>query len=90
MVSFMMVFAAILLIFATYTLLAPLALNAGRFLGRFRLTCPNRSEHAEVQVHAARAALSAAYGTPDLGLRHCSLLRPGDTCNEGCLKGLAA
>jgi hypothetical protein len=84
------VLAAILLVFVSYTVMAPLALNARRFVGKFHLTCPNRGEVAEVKVRAARAALSSAYGSPRIMKRRCSLLRQGETCNEACLKELTA
>lgn len=90
MTTLFAVLGAILLVFATYTVTAPLALNAGRFLGRFHLSCPNRGQAADVTLHATRAALSSAYGIPRLAKRRCSLLGPGETCNEACLRELTA
>lgn len=90
MLTIVSVTAAILVVFVAYAAVAPMAMNLGRFWGKHSLTCPNRDVRAEVEVHPARAALAASYGAADLGLRRCSLLRPGDTCNEGCLRGIAA
>ena len=90
MITLLIVFASILSVFALYSVLAPLALNVGRFRGGFQLTCPNGARPADVQVRAGRAALSTAYGDPQLRLRRCSLQRPGEWCNEACLKGLQA
>jgi hypothetical protein len=84
------VLMTVLVVFATYTVLAPLALNLGRFDCGFALHCPERQEGAVVEVRAAGAALSSAYGEPSLKLRRCSLLAPGKACRQECLKGITA
>jgi hypothetical protein len=89
MTTLLIVFASILSVFALYSVLAPLALNIGRFRGGFRLNCPNGGRSADVKLHAGRAALSTAYGDPQLRMRRCSLQRPGEWCDEACLKGVA-
>lgn len=90
MTTLFAVLGAIFLVFVAYAVAAPLAFNAGRFLGRFHLSCPLRGQAAEVTLYAARAALSSAYGRPNLAKRRCSLLGRGETCPEACLKGLTA
>jgi hypothetical protein len=90
MTTLLLVSASILLVFVLYTVLAPVALNIGRFSGVLRLNCPNREESAEVRIHAGQAALSSAYGMPQFHQRGCSLLGAGENCDEACLKGLQA
>lgn len=90
MTTLFAVLGAILLVFAAYTVAAPLVFNAQRFLGRFQVTCPSRGQGAEVKLRAVRAALSSAYGAPRLAKRRCSLLGAGETCNEACLRSLTA
>jgi hypothetical protein len=90
MTTLFIVFGSIVLVFALYTLVAPLALNLSRFMGRIRLACPHRDAEANVKVGATQAALTTAYGMPRLRLRNCSLLRAGESCDEACLKGLPA
>lgn len=90
MTTFLIVSASILLVFATYALIAPVALNYGRFGGGFEVKCPSRLQPADVRVAASRAAITSAYGSPSLRLRRCTLLRPGESCDEACLKGLSA
>jgi hypothetical protein len=90
MLTLGVVLTAIVAVFAVYTVLAPLALNYGRFGNGFRLPCPERNETAKVDVNAAGAAISSAYGLQRLHMRKCSLLSPGDVCDEACLKGISA
>lgn len=90
MLTLGVVLTAIVTVFAIYTVLAPLALNYGRFGNGFRLPCPERKVAAQVDVNAAGAAISSAYGLQRLHMRKCSLLAPGDGCNEACLKGVSA
>jgi hypothetical protein len=42
-----------------------------------------------VDVNASGAALASAYGVRRLNLRKCSLLSPGEVCDEACLKGIS-
>ena len=90
MVTLSVVLMAIVLVFAAYTLLAPLVLNYGRFDNGFALHCPERHEGAVVEVNAAGAALSSAYGMRNLRLRRCNLLAPGEVCRQDCMKDIAA
>jgi len=90
MVMLSIVLMAIVMVFAAFTLFAPLALNYGRFHTGFCLHCPERDTGAVVEVNAASAALSSAYGGRNLRLRRCNLLAPGEVCRQACLKGIAA
>jgi hypothetical protein len=88
--TLVLVLASILVVFALYAIVSPLALNYARFASRFRLPCPERHVDASVEVKAAGAALTSAYGGARVHMRRCSLLLPGEGCNEECLKGFAA
>lgn len=83
-----LVLGSILVVFASYTVLAPLVMNYGRFAGFFRLPCPERHTDARVEVNAAGAAISSAYGGRNLHVAHCSLLDRGAVCDGACLKGM--
>lgn len=73
-----------------YFVFEPWLANAERFKYGFRVTCPEQNVEAKVGVHTALAAISSADGPPALQMRTCSLLKPNQTCSEGCLDGLAA
>jgi hypothetical protein len=90
MSTLIVVLSSVLLVFALYAIVAPLALNYARFAHRFKLPCPERHVNAAVEVKATGAALTSAYGGSRVHMRRCSLLLPGEGCNEECLKGLAA
>ena len=89
MLTLGVVMMVLAMVFVVYTVLAPLALNYGRFGNGFRLACPERNIHAQVDVNASGAALASAYGVRRLNLRKCSLLSPGEVCDEACLKGVS-
>jgi len=89
MTTSLWIILAVLGVFAAYTLVAPLALNIGRFIGRSWLFCPDRREYAQVRLNAIRGALSSAYGNPHVTVRGCSIRNPGETCDEKCLHGAA-
>jgi len=88
--TLILVLGSVLLVFALYSVLAPVALNYSRFTRPFRLPCPERHMNAAVEVKASSAALSSAYGGSRVHMRRCSLLLPGQGCDEACLKDLAA
>jgi hypothetical protein len=88
--TMVVVLASILLVFALYAIVAPIALNYARFASRFRLPCPERHVDAAVQLKATGAALSSAYGGSHVRMSRCSLLLPGEGCNEECLRGFVA
>ena len=88
MITISLVFGSILIVFAAYTLLAPLLTNYGQFGNGFQLTCPDRNSRAQVDVNSVTAAIAKAYGVRRVFVRKCSLLKPGDVCDEGCLRNL--
>jgi hypothetical protein len=87
MTTSVMPILVVLGVFFAYALLAPIAMNIGRFTGRNWLFCPDREEYAQVRVNPLRAALSTSYGAPDVTVRTCTLLKPGQACDEHCLDG---
>ena len=80
---------SIFAVFAAYAVVAPLFLNLSRFWGPVAVKCPEQHSGAAVRLKATAAALSSAYGPPQPQVRRCTLLRPGNTCGESCLKGLS-
>lgn len=83
------VLAAVIVVFAVYTVFAPLALNYGRVGRCLYLTCPEKHNPAAVKVNAASAALFSAYGLRRLRMRKCSLLERGQVCDAACLKAVS-
>jgi hypothetical protein len=79
---------SVLGIFALYALVAPIALNVGRYVGRNWLFCPEHQEYARVGVRPLGAALGVAYGARSLSVRRCTLLGRGQTCDAQCLSGV--
>jgi hypothetical protein len=92
MTTLFIVALSIILVFAVYTMAAPLALNLSRFAFAFHVPCPECTLEADVKVGAIRAAVGTAYGEgiKALRVRRCSLLPPGETCAGACLKQIAA
>ncbi len=88
MTTALIVLVSVLGVFVVYLLVAPLVMNSGRFSRAYAVHCPVRQEQAHVRVGSWVAGLSSAYGAPLLVLGRCSLLEPGQTCAEGCLKTL--
>ncbi len=84
--TMLLVTVAVLGVFLSYTVLAPLAMNVARFVGRNWLFCPHRHRYGRVKLNALWAALSAGYGAPLLSVRRCSLLSKGETCDQRCLE----
>jgi len=89
MVTLGIVLAAVIVVFALYTVFAPLALNYGRFGSGLHLKCPVMHDGATVRVNAVGAALFSAYGLRRLRMRKCNLLERGQVCEAACLKGVA-
>jgi len=90
MLSLFIVTSVIAVALMAYIALEPLVANYGRFSKPFRLACPEKRVDADVKVKTAVAAMSRAYGPAVLEVAHCSLLSRGSTCDERCLRGLAA
>ena len=85
MTTLLTVFATVFAVFLGYVLIGPTAVNLPRFLGRFRLACPNCLSYGEVKLKPFGAALTSAYGIPRLQVRECTLLAPGEKCDDGCV-----
>ena len=85
MTTLLTVFAAVIAVFLATVLIAPTVVNLPRFLGRFRLECPHSHVFGEVKLNRFGAALTSAYGILRLRVRRCTLLAPGEKCDEGCV-----
>jgi hypothetical protein len=90
MTTSMMLSVVFLGVFLLYAIAAPVVTNIGRYLGLSWLLCPEHQEYARVGVHPFSAALTAGYGAPKLSVSRCSLLKPGETCEERCLCDVAS
>ncbi len=90
MVTALIVMASIVVVFAGYLLIAPAALNAGRFARARTVNCPEWDLPARVRLGAWVAGLTSAYGTPRLVLKRCNLLDSGEACAQDCMKTLHA
>lgn len=90
MTTLLVVYGAIAAVFVGYTLFAPTLLNLPRFIGGFLLKCPLRQAYADIRVNPLGAALTSAYGDPQLHVRKCTLLQPGEKCGQECLNKFAA
>lgn len=85
MTTTMPVTVAVLGVLLSYTVLAPIARNVARFVGRTWVVSPHRHRYGRVKLNALWAALSAGYGAPLFSVRRCRLLRKGETCDQKCL-----
>ncbi len=83
--TMMLVTVAVLGVFFSYTVLAPIAMNVARFVGRTWMFCPHHHRYGRVKLNALWAALSGGYGAPLLSVRQCTLLGKGETCDQKCL-----
>lgn len=72
--------------FLAYAVGVPLVTQIGAYLHPVSVFCPGRETYARVGVHPLGAALSTGYGMPHLSVRSCTLLKPGEHCNERCLE----
>lgn len=78
----------ILAIFLAYSVLAPVAMNLGRFAGKRRLLCPNHKAYGVIRFKALRAALGVGYGLPNPRVKKCSLRHRGEECDQACLRNV--
>ena len=77
---------AILAVGVLYVLLPWMAHIFARYRAPRALRCPETGTKAWVEIDASHAALSAAFGEPDLRARGCSLWADRGACAEACLK----
>jgi hypothetical protein len=85
MVTFSDGLAVIALAFGAWTVLAT-GKPYGGFTHHVRMRCPNTGADARVDLETRSASRGGAYGARLTMVRRCSLLRPGETCNESCVK----
>lgn len=78
--------AAVLGVFVAYSVLAPVSMNLSRFIRHPRVLCPVHKIYGTLRLNMFGAALSAGYGQPVMHVKDCSLLHPGEKCDEACLK----
>ncbi len=65
----------------------PVATDAyRRFRGTKTVTCPDTGTAADVQLDTHHAALSMAFGPPDLKVTRCSRWPERHYCDQGCVK----
>lgn len=57
------------------------------FSGPRNVTCPATSQPEEIELDAARAALTAAAGQPELRIARCSRWPAHRNCDQACLRG---
>jgi hypothetical protein len=77
--------ASIVLVGLVYVLLPVTGDAYVRFRGRRRVRCPETGTGADVQLDARHAALTAAFGDPDVRVARCSLWPRRGRCGEGCV-----
>ena len=75
-------------IFLTYSVLGPVAMNLGRFVGRRSLPCPKHNAYGVMRFNVLGAALGVGYGPANPHVTKCSLRHPGEECDEACLKNV--
>jgi hypothetical protein len=80
-----LVLVAILALALLYVLIPLMADTLRRFRGPRMLSCPEAGGEAEVGIDASHAALTSAFGTPSLRVRHCSLWPERERCKQDCL-----
>jgi len=87
MTPILVVSAAIVAVFVVYALLAPAVLGLPSFMRPLLLPCPHHVATGRIRLNGILAALTNAYGRPRFRVMRCNLLRPGETCDEGCMEG---
>lgn len=79
------VVAVILALAALYVLLPVVADTFRRYRAKRVLRCPETGAVAEVGIDASRAALTSAFGEPQLRAQDCSLWPERKDCAQDCL-----
>jgi hypothetical protein len=79
------VLVAVLAVAFLYVLMPLVADTFRRFCRPRMLSCPETGGTAEVGIDASRAALSSAFGEPQLRVKRCSLWPGRDRCKQHCL-----
>ena len=75
----------------TLYVVIPVATDAyRRFRGTKLVTCPDTQAPAEVRLDLNRAAISSAFGPPQLNVTRCSRWPERHYCDQACVKEVAA
>jgi len=80
------VILAILAVAAVYVLIPRMAHVFGRHRAPRWLPCPETGRPAKVDIDASRAALTSAFGEPDVRAQDCTLWPERSGCAESCLR----
>lgn len=89
MQSPMLVILAVIALGALYVVLPVVSGAYRRYRGVKRPVCPETGEAAEVTLDARHAAVTAAFGQPDLQVTGCSRWPERHGCDQGCAAGIA-
>lgn len=74
----------------TLYVVIPVATDAyRRFRGVKTVTCPETHASAEIRLDTNHAAVSMAFGPPDLKVTRCSRWPEKHYCNQACTKQVA-
>jgi hypothetical protein len=84
----LLVILAVAVVGATYVVLPVVAETYRRFRDTRRPVCPETGMPAEVMLNARHAAVTAAFGKPDLQVSGCSRWPEHHGCDQGCTKGI--
>ena len=80
------VLAGIVALALLYVVLPVVTEAFRRFRGGRRVECPGTSAPAEVRLDAGHAALTSAFGPPDVRVENCSNWPERAGCSQGCLE----
>ena len=88
MESLLPLIAPIVAVGGLYVVAPVIAEAYRRFRGPKTVVCPENNKTAEIELDAAGAAVSAAFGEPVLEVTRCSRWPERHYCNHGCLQQL--
>jgi hypothetical protein len=70
-----------------YFVVAPAVLSSyRRYRGRRTIICPETDQICEMELHAGRAGIMAAFGKQYLRVKRCSLWPGRKDCAQACAK----
>ncbi len=82
--NWLAVVGSIVAVGALYVVAPVVALTYRRFRGPRTVTCPENREPAEIEVSARHAAVTAAFGRPDIEITRCSRWPVHERCGREC------
>jgi hypothetical protein len=85
MENFLEVVGAVTAVGALYVVTPVIADAYRRFRGPRTVTCPESREAAEIGLDTTKAAVTAAFGTPELRVTACSRWPEHQHCGQECL-----